>query len=286
VSLFSWLQGLFTSKNKRLPASAQSPLPVSHVFVVDSGVKLSATDMPAVIAPGLQAQLREDLAPSKWATSPLDVVRADAAPPAKGEVKICVHGPAPTDPADAGALALHDHEADGTPIIHTWYDLLQQYGASLSSAISHELLEARIDPEGNRTAVLPDGRTVAVEIADQVEEITSLKQGVEVSDFNLPSNFGIGGSEPPFDFLGKQPHQFQNMPGGYQQVLTDQGWTQITTSEHVPTTALAKYHAHIHSLGLSRRARRAAKHAIKRSLLRRLLNKLGLWKRASPVNAH
>jgi hypothetical protein len=279
MNLFSWLQSLFGGGKKAPKVTAPAPVsPVSHVFVVDKGVTLSPADNPATIAPGLQAQLREDLAASKWATSPLDVVRADAAPPKKGEVKICVHGPAPTDPADAGALALHDHEADGTPIVHTWYDLLLQYGASLSSAISHELLEARIDPEGNRTATLPDGRVVAVEIADQVEEITYRKRGAEVSDFNLPSNFSIGGNEPPFDFLGKQPHQFQVMPGGYSQTLTDQGWTQTTADKAGPVTALAAYHAHVHRLGLSRRARRAARHASKRSLLRRLLNKLGLWK--------
>jgi hypothetical protein len=240
-----------------------NPNPVSHVFVLDSDVTLAPSDDPATIAPGLQAQLQEDIA-LEWGSSTSSTVRADGGinPPQPQEVEMQIHLDAPED--EQGALALHDHKPDGTPIIHAYYSLLQKYGASLSSALSHEIGEETADPEGDAEATLPDGRVVAVEICDQVEEITYQKNGVEVSDFNTRSNFGLNGNDAPYDFLGKQPTQFTNMPGGYQQVLTPTGWQQITSDEHVTaTTGLAAYHAHLHRLGLSRRARRARRRAAK-----------------------
>lgn len=279
MNLLTWLRGLFTAKRRTVGTISGTPPiagPVSHVFVVDPDVTLAESDKPENIAAGLQAQLREDLAPH-WGTDPSDVVRASGTPVPR-EIKICVHGPAPTQPQYQGALAVHDHDEDGTPIVHCWYELIQQYGASLSSAVSHELIEARLDPEGDRTVILPDGREAALEDCDAVEQLTYRKLGAEVSDWNTKSNFGIDGSAPPFDFLGKVERLFQVLPGGYAQVLTSEGWQQLQPDERTTaSTGLAAYHAHLHRLGLSRRARRARKHAAKHAKRAPWWHRLLVW---------
>lgn len=225
-----------------------NPAPVSHVFVdVDAHVDQAELER---IAPGLQEQLRADLAPA-WSLPPLDVVRADShvTPPADGEVEIQLIAEPP--PAEDGDLGVHDKKPDGTPIIRVYVELAKRCGVSLSSVVSHELCEARIDPEGDTTATLPDGRVVAVEVCDQVEALSYENNGVEVSDFNTPSNFGIRGNEPPYDQMGRQSLQFTVLEGGYAQVLTDGGWQQLTTE-----TGMRAYRAELDRRGLSRAARR------------------------------
>jgi hypothetical protein len=220
----------------------------SYVFVVDADVTLDPSIDLKVIAAGLAAQLCEDVAP-EWDSSTSDTVRApdDATPPLAGEVQIQIHANAPPD--EQGALALHDKQEDGTPIVHVFYDLLVQYGVSLSSGTSHETCEATADPEGDREATLPDGRVVAVEICDQVEASTYKKNGVEVSNFNTKSNFGIGGNAAPYDKLALQTAQFQVLDGGYAQVLTDNGWEQLSSN-------MSEYRAELDRRGLSRTAKR------------------------------
>ena len=260
-TVWSWFRG---SK----PRAAFDPSkPLSHVFVdVDAGVPIAEL---LRIAPGLQAQLRDDFAP-EWGVGHQDIVRVRAhlgdPAPQPGEVQIQLHKDAPPD--EAGALAIHDKTADGTPIIHAYAGLAAQAGVSLSSCVSHELLEARADPEINVTATLPDGRVVAVEVCDQVEQLSYIKLGAEVSDFNTKANFGLQGGSAKWDFLGKQPNQFEVMPGGYAQVLTDDGWTQLQ-----PDRKLSAYRAELDRLGLGRGVRRAARH---QSRWQRLCAWLGL----------
>jgi len=214
--------------------------PRFHVFILDPDLKTSASSF-STMAPDLQAKLREDVAPI-WGVGNGDFVQAT--PLAAGEghplgaVPIYVHAKAPQDIIDAGALAEHGDDPDGVPRIDVYEDLIAMFGISpqtptledaLSAAIDHELTEYRIDPECDRVATLPDGRVVAVEACDQVQAQTYRKGATCVSNFNTPSNFGIGSNSPPFDFLGKQTAQFQCEPGGYEQVLDpDRGWQMIT----------------------------------------------------------
>lgn len=267
--------------------NAADVLPHAHAFVLDPDLKTSASAF-ATMAPGLEAQLREDVA-AAWGVgngdtvSPTAIAAADGAP--AGVVVIRVHATVPAADADAGALAEHGDDNRGNPTIDVFEDLLAQYAISpetptladaLSMAISHELVEYRNDSSCDRIATLPDGRVVAVEACDQVQEQPYRKLGVCVSNFNLPSNFGLTSgtiltNAPPFDFLGKQTAQFQCEPGGYQQVFDPEtGWQMITAKENLVRFALdllpmgmLRYRAELDHRGLGRRAKRRRRHKVK-----------------------
>ena len=235
----------------------------------------------ARIAPGLQAQLREDLGP-EWGLGNLDTVLPTVTTSEFAlelvQCQIQWHAHAPAD--QQGAIAIHGIDANGNPIAHFYDDIAKQCSVSPSSCISHELAEASVDPTCDREATLPDGRVVAVEVADQVEALTYDKGGVDVSDFNTKSNFGIDGNEPPYDFLGKQPSQFEVLDGGYAQVRTADGWQQLSPAmrcrigdcvapaerrigvcadhRHL-ATGMAAYLAEVDRRNLSRGARRRRK---------------------------
>lgn len=227
----------------------RNPLAQSHVFVIIDA-KVDPAELVR-IAPGLQMQLREDLA-ATWGVGEADVVRADDEPTMPGEIEIQIHADAPAN--EAGALALHDKQPDGTPIIHVFYDLIMQFGAELSAAVSHELLEARIDPEGDQVATLPDGRVCALEICDQVESLTYPKLGVDVSNFNTKANYGMGEGEV-YDFLHAQASAFEVMSGGYAQTRNSDGsWNQLGGD------AMSAYRKELERRGLGRPARRRRRH--------------------------
>ncbi len=80
-----------------------------------------------------------------------------------------------------------------TPILHVYVNLAARSGASLSSCTSHEILEARVDPELDQVATLPDGRVAAIECCDACEEQGYKKLGVDVSDFSTRANFELSG---------------------------------------------------------------------------------------------
>jgi hypothetical protein len=254
-------------------------LPRIHAFVLESNLKTSASAF-ATMAPDLQAQLREDLAPL-WGVGNGDVVMSTALVAGEGApvgvVPINVHAKTPASAADSGALAEHGDEADGTPEIDVFEDLLAQVGIgpetptladALSMAISHELIEARCDSDCQREATLPDGRVVAVEACDQIQAQPYNKGATVVSNFNTPSNFGIDGDAAPFDFLGKQTAQFQCEAGGYEQVLDpDTGWQMITAELIGSPTAIAERPGGSF-LGFTREALRAAIDAIPNGMLR------------------
>lgn len=231
----------------------QNPLAQSHVFVI-LDAKVDPAEL-ARIAPGLEAQLRQDLA-ATWGVGKADAVRADDEPTQPGEIEVQIHAEAPAD--EQGALALHDKQPDGTPIIHVFYDLIVQYDVTLSSAVSHELLEARIDPEGDQVVTLPDGRVAALEICDQVETLTYSKLGVDVSNFNTKANYGMGAGEI-YDFLHAQASPFEILAGGYAQTRgSDGSWTQLGAADKI-----SAYRAELDRRGLGRPAKRRRKHTRK-----------------------
>lgn len=210
----------------------------------------------ARIAPGLEAQLREDFGPA-WSLPgmppigvmdsvlPLAVTTTDA-------VRLCycqiqLHAEAPAD--EQGALAIHGVDANGNSIAHVYVALAARCGVSLSSTTSHELIEATADPECTLTATLPDGRVVAVEICDAVEALTYQKLGVEVSDFNTPSNFNLK-EGTVYDHLDRVLKQFDVLEGGYAQVLANGVWTQLG--------GMRAYRAELARVGVGRGARRQA----------------------------
>jgi hypothetical protein len=232
-----------------------TPGTVSHTLVIDPDVTDLDQAGAELIAAALQAQMRDDFAP-EWGAGEGDTFRADGATALPGEVECQFHNDAPAD--EQGALAIHNRKPDGTPILHVFVKLAFSNGVSLSSCLSHEALEARVDPDLTECVQLPDGRIAAKEICDQVEAISYNKgvngQPVAVSNFNTRANFAPTGQPgEKYDFCGSQTSPFQVLPGGYAQVLDGaNGWVQISGG-------MSAYRAELHRLGLSRSARRARK---------------------------
>jgi hypothetical protein len=87
---------------------------------------------------------------------------------------------------------------------------------SVSSTLSHEVLETFVDPNCNLWANDGKGSVYSLEVCDPVEAPTYTVSGVSVSNFVTPSWFD---PQPPataqFDKLGQLTAAFSILPGGY-----------------------------------------------------------------------
>lgn len=114
----------------------------------------------------------------------------------------------------AGALGYHDVTPSGQPYAKIFARDTMQNGSSVSSCLSHEVLELCGDPECDVYVPSTDGFDYAQELCDAVESDLYGIEGVEVSNFVTPSFFG--GGPAPFDYLGKLTRAFETGSGGYQ----------------------------------------------------------------------
>lgn len=127
------------------------------------------------------------------------------------------------------ALGYHDFEA-GVPTSKVFARTTKNDGGQWSVTASHELLEMLVDPEGVLAALRDDGTFFAYEICDPVETQTYSINGVNVSNFALPSWFA-NGSKAPYDYLHTTTRPFQIERGGYMDTLDASslpGWQQVT----------------------------------------------------------
>ena len=87
---------------------------------------------------------------------------------------------------------------------------------SVSSTLSHEVLEMFIDPNCNLWANDGNGSVYSLEVCDPVEAPTYTVSGVSVSNFVTPSWYD---PQPPsgaqFDKMGQLTAGFSILPGGY-----------------------------------------------------------------------
>jgi hypothetical protein len=117
--------------------------------------------------------------------------------------------------------------------------------------LSHEVLEQIVDPWCNLGAFAGwQGKAawLAMETADPVEDDLYAIGGVQVSNYVRP-NWWVGGSQGPWDHLGKLSGPLTMSKGGYVSFFSGGAWQQ-SFGRH-----LAK---HIHSFSRShRRARKA-----------------------------
>jgi hypothetical protein len=91
---------------------------------------------------------------------------------------------------------------------------------SVSAIASHEILELRADPSANINVAMPDGRMVAYESADPVEDggypvILHDRSLVWVSNYVLPDWFNVGSKTRRFDKMGLLKAPFTMTDGGY-----------------------------------------------------------------------
>ena len=128
------------------------------------------------------------------------------------------------DNADqAGALGYHDVTPSGRPYSRIFVETILSGGGNLiadgnsvSVCISHEVLEALVDPYCNFYADNIDGSIqYAVEIADPVESDFYMIGGVAVSNFVGPRWFDPLDTSGPFDQMSVLTRPFQLSAGGY-----------------------------------------------------------------------
>jgi hypothetical protein len=87
---------------------------------------------------------------------------------------------------------------------------------SVSSTLSHEVLEMFVDPNCNLWAHDGNESVYSLEVCDPVEAPTYTVSGVSVSNFVTPSWFDpLAPAGAQFDKLGKLTAGFSVLPGGY-----------------------------------------------------------------------
>ena len=87
---------------------------------------------------------------------------------------------------------------------------------SVSSTLSHEVLEMFVDPNCNLWANDGKGSVYSLEVCDPVEAPTYTVSGVSVSNFVTPSWFDpLAPATAQFDKLGQLTAGFSILPGGY-----------------------------------------------------------------------
>ena len=204
------------------------------IAVINESTIVPDAAMPAVVA-ALQKQVEEHFWPAWGLDAELELVRKGRAP-APGAWQLVILD----DSDQADALGYHETTAAGLPLGKCFARTTSEDGGAWTVTASHELLEMIADPEINLTVFVQDGDTSGklypYEVCDAVENVTYMIDGVEVSDFVLPSYFepGTAGAKPaaPFDFLKQLTQPLPALlPGGYiGEFVVGQGsgWTQIT----------------------------------------------------------
>lgn len=120
------------------------------------------------------------------------------------------------DSDTAGALGYHDVTPSGQPYAKIFAKTCLDAGVSVSSCLSHELLELCGDPDASVfRGPAPDGYEYAQELCDAVEADSYTVEGVELSNFVLPAFFGSD-QTARVDYLGRLSRPFQTGEGGYQ----------------------------------------------------------------------
>lgn len=178
--------------------------------------------------PAFEKQWNRDLGQA-WKVEDAEFVfvEKDQAPPAGAWWMVWLD-----DSDQADALAYHDLTDDGFPISKVFVKTIETDKASLTVAATHELCEMAVDPTINLSAQDAQGTFWAYESADPVEadQYGYDIDGVTVSNFVLPSWFGVKGSKAPFDFKNRCTDAFQVLPGGYAQKFDPQtGWLQVNS---------------------------------------------------------
>lgn len=211
-----------------------------EIAVLNLSTLVSAKDH-AAMSRACNQQLRDDVTPL-WGL-PRRIVR----PYAKGEaVPADAYVITLFDDADqADALGWHTESPQGKvygkvfakPVLDNGGDALTK-PLSVASVLSHEVIEAYVDPTTALWAAADDGLLYAYEACDPVESDSYVGMGdVTVSDFVTPAWFDPQG-HGRFDFLGRLSKPFTMTKGGYV-VYMQGGQESQRFGEHYPDWRLA-----------------------------------------------
>ena len=190
------------------------------IAILNQSTVLKNADV-ATMTEGIATQIQSDVAPI-WGRAPAAVT---------------FYTDPTAVPAGAYGIALVDTIQDqpqGVLGYHTEAQVAQVWGVvaaqpeldngwkvltgdwSVSSTLSHEVLETFIDPNCNLWASDGQGSLYSLEVCDPVEAPTYTVSGVSVSNFVTPSWYD---PQPPsgaqFDKMGQLTAGFSILPGGY-----------------------------------------------------------------------
>ena len=225
-----------------------STLP-SRILVVNGSKRVTDAEA-SQMADAVNAQIRDQVAPA-WGR--LAVAIEFASDPGKV---------APTDqvltlldtPDQDGVLGYHFETNDqvlgkvfASPVLDNGGTVLGNKDAlstaSVSSVLSHEVVEAFGDPDVNLFAdgpTIEKGSSYAVELGDPVEGdgyiVSAAGKETQVSNFVLPAWFDPEDTTGPFDFLGNLKAPFSMVPsgGGYLVVRNGPGTEVQVFGEGMP----------------------------------------------------
>jgi hypothetical protein len=195
------------------------------IAVVNKSTKMSSADVHIAVR-ACAHQLRYDAAPV-WDKAPVPVIYytdESHAPPGAWIIAVF-------DDADqAGDLGWHTEGPDGlpygrvfvSPVLDNGGDALTK-NLSVASVLSHEVLEAFVDPSVNFCADDFGGGIWALEVGDPVESdsyevpvvVDARTVLVTVSNFVTPAWFDPQNTHGPWDWMHKTKGPFQLAPGGY-----------------------------------------------------------------------
>lgn len=174
---------------------------------------------------------------------------------------------------DPDALGYHTEDGDRVIGLVGARTILDAGGAvltgpdSISACLSHEVLEASINPFVGSWQDGPDGHEYATEVADPCQDRSYEISGVAVSDFVYPRWFDSQAQGGQFDYLGAIKAPFARTSGGYI-VYRDAARTVKQFGER-PVWKSKSPRAARMGLGVSRRAREVLGDADELELRRR-----------------
>ena len=199
-----------------------------HIAVINESSVVGTQDLVAMSA-AIQHQVNQHVRP-KWDVM-CTIAVSDSYPVGANVWPLYVTDTMPVQ----GALGYHEDRA-GVPTLHVAAKTTQQNGQSVSVCMSHEILEALIDPWCQSAMQVTVNKFYALEICDacEADEFAYTIGGIEVSDFVYPSWF-VGADPGPYDRQHAITQPMELLAGGYiGQWTPSTGWTQHTHSGGAP----------------------------------------------------
>lgn len=148
------------------------------------------------------------------------------------------------DPDTAGALGYHDVDPRGVPYGRVFTSVSREAGVSLSSVLSHEVIEAFVDPYANDWS--DQGTTcIAHEACDPVQNSSYLINNVEVSNFVTREWFDAASVGGKYDWLDHLHHPFELEHGGYLIKMKDGKVSQQFGEDAVDLEGADAYRTHL-----------------------------------------
>jgi hypothetical protein len=234
-----------------------------YIAVLNKSKKVTNAD--ALVMTQACSQQLERHAAVAWGRVPCPVqFHADESTVPAGAEHIYIFDSADT----AGALGYHSQTPGGfiygrvfvNPVLSSKGGTVLDGAMSVSSVLSHEVLEQYIDPDINLWAEDAKGKCYAVEVGDPVESDVYVMmvgtKSVAVSNFVFPEWFdSVNVRGARFDQMGRLKKPFTMTAGGYMVVKDKSGDHEVYAKSYPEHKKPGKTHP------AARTARRKAKKA-------------------------